>query len=168
MANGIFAESTFKSIVMMLTGMNYFLLVVVFVTTLAVVKKKAGRTRVVYLVILPILVALAGLNRLAQVSIPKMEASSSRVVLGTILALLFGLLLFTVKISRPMIYGALEGIFAIGSCAVSLSIMSDFIDLPHIIVLITSIYLMVRALDNIKKGLDARRHKPGAAEKVVA
>jgi hypothetical protein len=83
---------------------------------------------------------------------------SIRVVGGILIALIFGLVLFSLKVRTPLIYGGLELCFAIGSSRYSLSkIDADFTS-GATVVFLTSIYLMVRAFDNIKKGLDERKN----------
>jgi hypothetical protein len=113
-------------------------------------------------VIVPFCLILAVVNRLAQVWIPRMQPSISRVVLGTLVALIFSLLLFYVKVSNLSAYAIVEGLFAIIYCAVTLSRMGPVFTLAEAVALIASIYLMIRAFDNLKKGRE--ESKKGLAE----
>jgi hypothetical protein len=86
-----------------------------------------------------------------------------RVVGGTIVALIFGAILFILKINSPLLYGILEFCFAIGACVASLGTkVGDKLTPDAGVVLVGSVYFMIRAMDNIKKGSDvlAERRKP--------
>jgi hypothetical protein len=47
---------------------------------------------------------LLGLNWVAQIALRHMKPSTSRILLGTVVALVPGLLLFALKVSAPIIY----------------------------------------------------------------
>ena len=79
-----------------------------------------------------------------------------RVIGGSVIALTFSLLLFSLKILVQVVYGALEFVFGLASCGFSLSSMGAEFTAASLIGLVSSVYLMIRAMDNIKKGLDER------------
>jgi hypothetical protein len=137
---------------------------------LAVLRKKSGEcvlwNRDRYVIIYVLIPVICALNLWAQIAVRRMAPSTSRVVLGTVVALVCGILLFTLKIRRQIIYGTMEAIFAVGSCAFSLAHMGENLTGAAFIGLISSIYLMIRAMDNIKKGLDERKkEKEGESKK---
>jgi hypothetical protein len=126
-----------------------------------------GRSMTSMKVFIPIVLVLAALNRTAQVFLPRMDPNGSGVILGTVVTLVFVGLLFGIKLRQPFAYGVLEAIFALGSCIFSLWHMGDTLNGPAVIGLFSSIYLMIRALDNISKGRDQWRSKRRGALALV-
>jgi hypothetical protein len=108
---------------------------------------------------IPGALAVAAINRAVQVYLPRMSPAHARVVLGTIAVAIFAGLLFLLKQKWQIIYGAVELLFALWSCAFSLSRMGDTMSGPVLIGLFTSIYLMIRAADNMTKGIEHFRAK---------
>jgi hypothetical protein len=88
-----------------------------------------------------------------------MGPSLARVLLGTVVVVIFAGLLFLVKQQQQIVYGTFEAAFAIWSCAFSLSRVGDTLSGPVLSGLFTSIYLMIRAADNISKGIEHFRSK---------
>jgi hypothetical protein len=109
--------------------------------------------------IVPFVAIAALLNWAAQVALWHMPSSIARSFLGVVVVTFFASLLFWLKIAQPIVYGCIEGSFAMGSCAYSLIYISDTFTTSALIALLSSIYLMIRAFDNVKKGLDQRREK---------
>lgn len=120
-----------------------------------------GQVRIFWLKFIPAIVAAGILNCGFQIFVSRMPQSHARVDLGLIVVAIFAGLLFRLKVAQPIVYGTLEGAFGFASCRYSLAHMSetDTFTPPILIVLFTSIYLMIRAVDNIKRGLDERREK---------
>jgi hypothetical protein len=108
---------------------------------------------------IPGALAVAAINRVVQVYLPRMSPSLARVLLGTIAVAIFSGLLFLLKQQQQIVYGTAELLFALWSCAFSLSRMGDTMSGPVLIGLFTSIYLMIRAADNITKGMEQFRSK---------
>jgi hypothetical protein len=107
----------------------------------------------------PAVLAAGAINRTAQVYLPSMRPSLARDLLGTIVVVIFSGLLFWLKQQFTIVYGAVEAAFAVGSCILSLQRLGDVFDATVVIGLFGSIYLMIRAADNVSKGLDQWRSK---------
>jgi hypothetical protein len=111
-------------------------------------------------IFLPIMVVIALITFAVQIWLPRMQPSLARMVLGSVVVLLFALLLFVIKVNTLLLYGYLEGLFALGSCVWSLgNKVHDTLTPEATITLLGSIYLMIRAMDNIKKGLEQRENQ---------
>ena len=108
---------------------------------------------------IPGALVVAVINRVVQVYLPRMGPSLARVLLGTIAVAIFAGLLFLLKQQQQIVYGTAELLFALWSCAFSLSRMGDTMSGSVLIGLLTSIYLMIRAGDNITKGIEQFRLK---------
>jgi hypothetical protein len=78
---------------------------------------------------------------------------------GLLITMIFSLLLFILKLTLPLIYGFFELGFAVVSCRFSLGLLGDTFTMAPLIAFISSIYLMIRAFDNIKRGFDERKKK---------
>jgi hypothetical protein len=120
-------------------------------------------TRILYplrpllgVIVCPLLIVV--LRRL-QIVIPGISHPAARIWIGTFVVLLLSLLLFVAKIKLLRYYAILEGIFAVGVCVQTLSTMRDQIQPAQSFALLTSAYLIIRAMDNFKKDWDARRAK---------
>jgi hypothetical protein len=111
---------------------------------------------------IPAVLVIGAINRAAQVYLPRMRPSLARELLGTIVVAIFAGLLFMLKKQQPIVYGTAELLFALSSCAFSLSRAGDTLSWPALIGLFTSIYLMIRAADNINKGVEQLRAKKRA------
>jgi hypothetical protein len=111
---------------------------------------------------IPAVLVIGAINRAAQVYLPRMGPSLARELLGTIVVAIFAGLLFMLKKQQPIVYGTAELLFALSSCAFSLSRAGDTLSWPALIGLFTSIYLMIRAADNINKGVEQLRAKKRA------
>jgi hypothetical protein len=103
---------------------------------------------------IPAALSVGILNRAVQVYLPRMSAAHARMVLGTIAVAVIALILFLLKQKWQIAYGAVELLFALWSSAFSLSRMGDMVSGLVLIGLFTSIYLMIRAADNITKGTE--------------
>jgi hypothetical protein len=101
-------------------------------------------------------------TRYAQNHLANSPERYLRVIGGVAIAVALSSLLFWMKIVAQTLYGVLELGFALGSCGFSLSLMGETFTAAAIIGLLSSIYLMIRAFDNIKKGLDARKKREEA------
>jgi hypothetical protein len=108
---------------------------------------------------IPGAIAAGVLNRVVQIYLPRMAPSLARELLGTLVVLVFSGLLFLLKQQQQIVYGSLELLFAICSSVLSLAHMTDTLNGPTLIGLFTSIYLMIRAADNITKGIEQYRAK---------
>jgi len=111
---------------------------------------------------IPAVLVLGAINRAAQVYLPRMGPSLDRELLGTIVVAIFAGLLFVLKQQQPILYGTAEFLFALLSCAFSLSRAADTLSGPVLIGLFTSIYLMVRAAENVNRGAEQLRVKKRA------
>jgi hypothetical protein len=115
-----------------------------------------GRT--FYFVVIPLLALVLFFTRLAQHFLPMMPPTLSRTIFGVAVMLVFALLLFNLKLEEPTIYGVLEGLFAIISCGCFLAQMKDDKLTETVAIgLMSSIYLMIRSFDNVKRGIDQAR-----------
>jgi hypothetical protein len=110
-------------------------------------------------IFIPIALVVAAIDRVAQVLLPRMGPSGARVILGSVVVVIFAGLLFLLKLQQPIFYGSLEALFAVWSCAFSLSRVGDTLSATVLIGLFTSIYLMIRSADNVNKGVDQWRAK---------
>ena len=137
---------------------------------LELAKAKAGLTvihrdwyllerKVFFFKFLPANAVVAALTRLAQIWLPRMQPSAVRVLLGTLVVSLAALLLYQLKQRNQVLYGCFEFMFAAMSLAYSLMKMGDTFTGTGIIVLFSSIYLMIRAMDNFERGLEKNREK---------
>jgi hypothetical protein len=108
---------------------------------------------------IPGALVIAAINRAAQVYLPRMGPSLARVLLGAIAVAIFAGLLFLLKREQQIVYGTAEALFALWSCAFSLSRMGNTMSGSVLIGLFSSIYLMIRAGDNITKGMEQLRLK---------
>jgi hypothetical protein len=106
---------------------------------------------------IPAVLVIGAINRAAQVYLPRMEPSLARELLGTIVVAIFAGLLFMLKQQQPIVYGTAELLFALWSCAFSLSRAGGTLSGSVLIGLFTSIYLMIRAADNINWGVEQLR-----------
>ena len=59
--------------------------------------------------------------------------------------------------SNLKLYAVGEGLFAIIYCGVSISKMGDKFATAEFVALVSSIYLMIRAMDNYKKSRDEKK-----------
>lgn len=74
------------------------------------------------------------------------------------------LILYWVRCKALVVYAIAEIIFAFLFCASTLASMGDFVEPVKLLSLITSIYLFIRGLDNLGKGIKAPN---GLAEKLL-
>jgi hypothetical protein len=69
-----------------------------------------------------VVIVLVVLNHVARILLPRMQPSISRVALGSVVVVIFALVLFLIKVKALLVYGVLEGIFALGACVSSLEV----------------------------------------------
>jgi hypothetical protein len=75
---------------------------------------------------------------------------------GVWLVITLSSMLFYIKVNSPLLYGSIELAFAfVSACISTMTLKEDKVTAT--IILASSVYLMVRAFDNIKKGLDERK-----------
>ena len=98
--------------------------------------------------------AVAIVVHLIHTSILTIQHSSARVWLGTAIIVILGFGLYTVKTYALKTYAAIEGVFALTYCVHTLSVMHDVVEPLDLLSLLTSAYLMIRALDNLDKGME--------------
>jgi hypothetical protein len=105
----------------------------------------------------PRFLGLGILAAIVQRYLVVMTSFAGRIVLGSLVVVIFASLLFYIKVRFALMYGILEGLFAVVSCVVSLWNMGSSLNSLVLVGLFTSIYLMIRAMDNIKKGIDQNK-----------
>ena len=110
-----------------------------------------------YILWIPLCLIVAGIYHTALFYIHRMQPSISRVLLGMGIVLIFSMLLFYVKVSNLKLYAVGEGLFAIIYCGVSISKMGDKFATAEFVALVSSIYLMIRAMDNYQKSRDEKK-----------
>jgi hypothetical protein len=103
---------------------------------------------------IPAAFVVAALNGVAEYYLPRMSPSLAQIVLGTVVVLVFAFLLFLLKQEQQMMYGSVALAFAIWSSSFSLSRMNNTLTAPVVVGLFTSIYLTIRAADNITRGYE--------------
>ncbi len=81
-----------------------------------------------------------------------------RTYVGTSFVIAVACGLFALKVLALRIYALIEIVFAIAICLQTMSGMTDVISHVQAFGIATSAYLLVRGLDNFKKGLDERKN----------
>jgi hypothetical protein len=104
-----------------------------------------------------ILIASAFIIGITTATRSFMKAPTGRAVLGTIMVVGFSGILFRLKTDKPWLYGLLEMGFALIVCLQTLSGMKEYIKPMESAALMASVYLFVRAFDNLNKGWTERK-----------
>ena len=108
----------------------------------------------------PLIVGLGAVIIIAALFLPIAQPVIFRVTLGSVVVILVSLVLFGMKITEPLIHGFLEALFALAACVWSIEAkMTDTLSPEATVTLFASAYLMIRAMDNIKKGVEERTKK---------
>jgi heme A synthase len=96
-----------------------------------------------------------------------MTPASQRVLCGIAFIVTVATILFLLKIKTPRCYAALEIAFALTYSGVALYKLKDQIELIDVTVLGSATYLVIRGLDNYRKGQGEANKKADSAPKEV-
>jgi len=79
-----------------------------------------------------------------------------RTELWASMIILFSLMLYGLKLKALLVYAIVEIFFALIVCVNTIAPMGNYVEPVQIVGLFTSVYLVVRGLDNLSKGVQAR------------
>lgn len=94
-----------------------------------------------------------------QIAFSTLPSPKTRVMLGMILVCLLSILLFVLKVKALKLYATVESAFALIVCYKTLDSMADVVQPVQLLGLFTSAYLIIRGLDNFRKGLEAGKQQ---------
>lgn len=109
-------------------------------------------------VLLPVfLAALFEIHNEIAVLISAAPSPLIRMIFGTVSIGIVSIVLFSIKVFALRIYAILEIAFSVCVAAHTMYRLNDRIEPSELIILVTTVYLMIRGMDNFMKSNDERK-----------